>query len=1057
MANKTKTVYKEKTHRLKTKKPTGLSIARNGSNFVASWKIGDKDYDEAQMFSHKLNNGKWIYGAVGAHSVKKAFSVDTSQFYPTTSKALTKITVVDAGERKDFEKTTETTKDNVKTITSHYYFFKPSDFAEKVWEVKLPKTPSITATPDNNDYAKCTFLWSVSTKADAHEWFTSCLWETILFKECTITDTTKIASYFKSSQLGWGTGTTGSSGSISRTEETEMLAAASYTRWVRVCSRGPRGASEWRYAKYVYGRPRQAVIKSTSISKTSAGGYNVKVAWETSLNAAHPITTTSVQYVMTPPDAGMSCPDGAFSDQSIYSTGGSNGYNAATFSIDGQLNINQCLFVRVNTTYAHATTYGTPKLVAAGAIEAPTLGTIDLNRSTMLASVTVTNNAASAISDSFVIVRYYDDKTPNGIDIGKIAHGQTTITVQCPRSGASRNVVFGAYAMVGTATAKTVQDTTGTYTKYSVSAKMKSSITRQGGDIPVAPTVTLSKGTNAGTVHVAFNWSWKAALNAELSWADHEDAWESTDQPSTFIIDNTNRGSWNISGLEEGKVWYVRVRLSTGTGEGTSYGAYSTTASIDLSEPPGPPVLDLSAGVITKKGSVTASWSYASGDGTAQASATLAEKIVSNNTTTYKKLAQVSTAMHASINAQKVGWTTAAAHDLVVRVTSSSGQTSPWSDPVTVHIADPVTATITQTSLEEVTIVTESVSRTVMALTEMPMTVTVTGAGTGGTTSVIIERASEYRVDRPDETQFNGFEGEMIFLKTYTGSSQITITNDDLIGALDDEASYRIIATVSDKLGQTSEAEQEFEVHWEHQALIPEAEVTMLTSDNAAMITLTAPEGAIQTDTCDIYRLSVDRPQLIYEGAEFGESYVDPFPTIGEYGGHRIVMKTANGDYITADNQLAWTDLGIDDGDNLDIEQSIIDFGTGQVMIDRNLDISNSWEKDFIETHYLGGSVQGDWNPAITRNASVATVALALVDQDRIQAMRRLATYAGICHVRTNDGSSYDANVDVSESYSHDTKRNVISYTLTITRVDPQGMDGMTLAEWEALHPQEEE
>jgi hypothetical protein len=79
-------------------------------------------------------------------------------------------------------------------------------------------------------------------------------------------------------------------------------------------------------------------------------------------------------------------------------------------------------------------------------------------------------------------------------------------------------------------------------------------------------------------------------------------------------------------------------------------------------------------------------------------------------------------------------------------------------------------------------------------------------------------------------------------------------------------------------------------------------------------------------------------------------------------------------------------------------------------------------------------------------------VAIVADDAETIEAMRRLATHAGICHVRTRDGSSYAADVQVSESYAVSNGNKLASFTLSITRVDPEGYDGMTLAEWNALH-----
>jgi hypothetical protein len=334
-----------------------------------------------------------------------------------------------------------------------------------------------------------------------------------------------------------------------------------------------------------------------------------------------------------------------------------------------------------------------------------------------------------------------------------------------------------------------------------------------------------------------------------------------------------------------------------------------------------------------------------------------------------------------------------------------------------------------------------------MALTEMPLSVTVTGAGEGGTTRVIIERAEDYHVDRPDESTFNGFEGETVAIFSQLGEALITIDNDDLVGILDDGASYRLIATVQDGLGQSAEVEQLFEVHWTHQASAPDALVQVLDDDMVAVLTPIAPSGALTTDVCDIYRLSADKPTLIYPGATFGVQYVDPYPTLGEHGGHRFVTRTANGDYITPEDMLAWVDVTAYDGYFIDSASSVIDFGTGRVALGLNIDLSSKWQKDFAQTKYLGGSVQGDWNPAVSRTGSMNTVVYA-DDQETIDTMRRLAEHAGICHVRTTDGSSYAADVQVSESWSQQNSHRLVSFSLSITKVDPESYDGMTYAEW---------
>lgn len=344
-------------------------------------------------------------------------------------------------------------------------------------------------------------------------------------------------------------------------------------------------------------------------------------------------------------------------------------------------------------------------------------------------------------------------------------------------------------------------------------------------------------------------------------------------------------------------------------------------------------------------------------------------------------------------------------------------------------------------------------------LSEMPMTVTVTGAGDNGATIVYIERAEDYRIYRPDENDFNGFEGETIAQYSQIGENQITFdSKESLIGALDDGAKYRIIAVISDDLGQTASTSKDFVVHWDHQAVIPSATVDIDEDNYIAKITPEKPEGWAEGDVVDIYRLSLDKPELIIENAAFDVTYVDPYPTLGEHSGYRVVFKTANNDYITKDNQFAWIDVA---DDYLDTTYNLFDFGNNRVELLYNIDLSNSWSKDFKETKYLGGHIQGDWNPGVSRTGSVSSVSIIGFDDEgyndsgTIEAMRRLATYSGICHVRTRDGSSFAADIQVSENLPHD-QWDLISYTLNITRVDPEGLEGMTLAEWNEIHQGQE-
>ncbi len=1003
-----------------TKKPTGLSISRKDNVFTLSWKAGEK-YNKGQAFESSTGFG-WSKPVTLANGTRsKALTLSINSFYPKTSTKIKGVYMRVRGKKKK----------------------KWSAWTDKSFILSAPGAPTVSANPDESKANVCSFSWSLETKSDGGAWFVDIEYQTMLVADCNTNDGSSLS--WTSTQAGWQTGTGIASSSKTITEDTDAIATGSHTRWFRVRSRGPAGDSAWRYAKRVYAKPFEAVITSTSSTITPAGGVQIYSEWSNASSAANPTDTMIAQYAKAVPDAGCKCPANV-SWADINTTVRKDETNAISASVDGTLEKDQCLFVRVNTIHLNETSYGAPAVAMKGKLKDPSITNITTNQSTHKATITASN--ASDVPDSFLVVLYRTASNPSASAVvGIIPHGQTSVTVQCPDWSGETGFAFGIYAATGTYTRINRKDNV---SSYSVDVILRSEgEVWNNGSVPSAPgNVKASQTSVQGTVRVIWDWSWPDATVAVLSWADHEDAWQSTNGPSEYTVDNTHASEWNISGLEAGKRWYVRVRLGAGSGEETTYGPWSDAAVVDLSSAPSVPSLRLSEGVIPVTGSVTAYWTFVSGDGTNQAYAELCEASISGSGITYGRvIAHTETAQHITLNAKDMGWVNGRTYYLCVKVVSASGRTSDrWSDPVPVRIAKPLNAVISSTNLVSKTITVDGQSRTVDALAAMPLTVKVTGAGAGGLTTIAVERAEDYHVDRPDETDFNGFEGETIALINQTGEAQVTFDKQALMGSLDDGAKYRIVATVQDGLGQSSTATKDFEVHWNHQAILPEATVTM--EGSVALITPVAPSGIVTGDSVDIYRLSADRPEIIVKGADFGTTYVDPYPAIGEFGGHRIVFVSKDGDYITAEDELAWIDLTAEQGDSLDLKHGLIDFDGEQVNIFYDVRQSNSWEKDFKETVYLGGSVQGDWNKGIRMKSSVSMSTVTVIDQESMKAMRRLASYPGICHIRTLDGSSYACDIQVSEDRNYGQGTCRADYTLAVTRVDPEGFEGMTYDAW---------
>lgn len=1010
------------TKKASSSKPSGLAIVRNGAKFAISWKLPSGGYASQQM-EYRLNGAKkWTVVSVGASTKTKTVSVTASNYYPDTKKKLETIEFRVRGKKAQYTKSGNT------------YVPDWSGWATKKYTIKNPNKPKLTATLSGSQSNVITFSWQTTSTTKDPEWLRDVEWQSLRVANSTVKDGSKLT--WKSSAAGWQTGTGSANGSKVITEETTVIAAGSCTRWLRARARGPHGATEWKYAKHVFAEPFQAVISDVTATPNDAGGVGVKVVWAASSDAAHPIDSTIVEYKIATPGPGMSCPAGSWSTADTSKD--TSGKDSAFFTVDDIPEVDEALFVRVNTMHDTKITQGVPEVAAVGSVDDPSGVSVSTDTQTHKATITATNN--SAIQDSFLAVIYRCATAPSDeYVIAVIPHGRTSVTVQCPDWGEDA-IAFGVYAVVGSSEEQQRADGTDS---YSVDAIMRSTNTIwEGGEVPQAPTnVTLSETDVAGTVRVTWDWAWEEADSAILSWANHKDAWESTEEPSEYAISNLHAAQWNISGLGIGQTWYVRVRLV----RGQTMGPWSAIVAIDLSSPPATPYLTLDQDVIAEDGSVTASWVYVSNDGTPQVYAEIYDA------TSDEIIAHTETAQHVTIEAEEAGWEVGNTYDLCVRVSSASGRTSPeWSDPVSITIAAPPTVTISSTSLQTITVVDDETtgdSRSELSLRQLPMSVTLSGPGSGDTSRLVIERATEYHVERPDETEFNGYEGEAVVLMDVIGTGPFEISEEDLIGSLDDGAAYRLIVTTQDGLGQSAEAELDFEVHWSHQAVMPTATVVM--DGDAARITVGRPTGYASGDNCDIYRLSADRPELIVEGADLNSTWVDPYPAIGEAGGHRIVFKTKNGDYITSANQPAWIDLREDEGDILLETRAIIDFDGNQIRLVYNVNVSNSWKKDFQETTYLGGSVQGDWNPGVSRKSSLSGVKVVTEDLEEISLLRRLAIYPGICHVRTPDGSSYAADIQVSESRGYGTAGKQAEFSLSVTRVDPEELDGVPLSAWE--------
>ena len=655
-----------------------------------------------------------------------------------------------------------------------------------------------------------------------------------------------------------------------------------------------------------------------------------------------------------------------------------------------------------------ATATSTPILAGFGSLKAPTFSDCSWNTSTK--TVTATFSNGSAVPGTKVALVFADNKI-------LASNGTTSLTASYSFGANVTQATFGIFTYYGDPSRPTMKSQTVWQTEDVSTPKAPTISGSQTKDPDVQEPTSAGAALKNGAVELTWAWGWATATGAIISWADDPNAWMSTKQPSEFRIE-TKATKWLVNDLELGKTWYFKVRLfkAASGNDGEVLGPWSDLISLNLTSAPLAPSVALSSNVVKRGDILTVYWAYVSTDDTLQK---CAEVYVDGQPYVFVNGAAT------SVNFE-VKWATGSSHAVTVKVTSESGKESALSGAAPFVVAAMPSITVTD-SLDD------------GELTEMPLTVSVSGAGTGGQTMISVRRYGTNKVVRPDGKTADGFDGETIFTRSFNGNvSNFDIDVNDLVGRLDDGAYYLLECVVYDRFGQKVTSTELFKVAWSHQAEIPDVTLEVLATDKAVKITPIAPASYVTGDMAYIYRLSKDKPELIMVG-DFGETYVDPFPA--SKGGYRVVDVTANGDYLT-DVQPAW----IDKPHGLVIDDMMIDFDGGEsIALPYNLTVSNSWAKDFKRTVYLNGSVQGDWNKAVTRDASLSTVTIKS-DDELIERMRELAVNPQICHVRTPDGSSYDADLQVSESAEYGSQ--LVSFDIKAQRVDPQEFEAMTLSEW---------
>ena len=645
--------------------PTGLAISRSGNTFTFSWKVGDADYEAGQKLKYRVNYGAEV-GPIGIAPGTTSYAVTV------TASDVAHITFWVAGKRKPYTKVDDIAYQQSASKTATYkqtvdYYPEYSGYAGITWYASVPAAPSLSYSRDGT---KGTFTWNASTDNSG-----TALLRDVELQTCTSNTAENPPA------KGWTASSVGASG---EREYTDSLTNGNVIRWVRVRSRGPAGNSGWVYQHHAYGEPAKPVLDNAS---AEVHGSNTRVVanFSEDFTILNPIDTVTLQYMIATPDTmTLSVPeDGSWEDGITIS--GRNGSDRIVMNVSDTAGADECMWVRLLVMHDEFPEYSDAELlVYTGKLKKPD---IEATPNVTTGKVAITITRGTDCDAAGHVIFYRSEKRPDYDQIVAVLDEETTtaeVTIDEIKTSNPDHVdhtCFGAYAFLGT------------YHGLSVEALMVSDTDYDSDILAYQPEwVDLSKGDENDRVRIKWPWTWSIATSAQLAWADHEDAWESTDGPNTYDITESHIASWIIANLDPGKVWFFRVRLNYEDADESIIGPWSDMVSCDLSLIPDKPVLFLNKDVTDANGVVTARWGYAASDKTTQQYAEICLVTFSNNTIVYGDVIAYATDSQTVEIANS--WTTGQTYFLALRLTSSAGQQSEWSDPVKLYIAPPATIRI---------------------------------------------------------------------------------------------------------------------------------------------------------------------------------------------------------------------------------------------------------------------------------------------------------------------------------------------------------------------------
>ena len=578
--------------------------------------------------------------------------------------------------------------------------------------------------------------------------------------------------------------------------------------------------------------------------------------------------------------------------------------------------------------------------------------------------------------------------------------------------------------------------THGAYTRNSVPVEatcLYRAKSPQAGD--VVKYASVEPGSDGVSIVVRMAWNSDSSNTTQITWSEHEDAWESTEQPNSCDVTWEDATPWKdesvtpniqyqhsatvtIRGLEEATEYYIRARRAFIDDENPGYGDWCPAPSYPVSTATAPEDVVLTVPAVVERGSgIDCSWTFNGSEQTAW------EMRYLDGANVKVIAAGEGPAGATVIPAEKIAGMDSIS--IAVAVTSGGEWASSGYIPVSIDDAPELSLSVSPT------------------LTAQPLEIELETSNPR-TSAIIYVTSHGVSAEMPDGSEVQA-DGDVVWAEsvspawsttdsTITSSTVWTATVIPPILKLYEGASYTVSGVLTDTktLLSSDMAEDDFEVAWAHRAVRPASTSTIAVSGLTATITPAVPtsgyatgDSVAQTDVVDIYRNTPDGAYLIASDVPFGQAVTDRFAPFSKRAELSYILCTR-----TADGDVEWGEYEY----TLNHATLRVDFGQDSVELPYNLAMTDGWEKGFELREHLDGTRAGYWNEGATRKATLSTDVVKVESAEQRRLLAALAQHAGPCFVRTPDGCAYPADVEV-DSYGVTYESAAVPVSITATEV----------------------